>query len=122
MPFSGEYVSGEGLRMSSVNVARGLDHDFQFSSAPSPRAWNKRWKDDQMRINEEAVSFSAFSLVKILVAELLRKRILDREELILAIRKKIHEQRTIAEPINEDAATRSQVAGPMKQGGLPECT
>ncbi len=58
-----------------------------------------------MRINEEAVSFSAFSLAKILAAELLRKGILDREELILAIRKEIDEQRTIAEPTNEDAAT-----------------
>ncbi len=62
-------------------------------------------KADQMRINEEAVSFSAFSLTKILVAELLRKGILDREELILAIRKEINEQRTIAEPTNQDAAT-----------------
>jgi hypothetical protein len=58
-----------------------------------------------MRINEEAVSFSAFSLTKILVGELLRKGILDREELILAIRKEVEEQRTIAEPKNEDAAT-----------------
>ncbi|MEH2569534.1 hypothetical protein [Bradyrhizobium sp. AZCC 2289] len=58
-----------------------------------------------MRINEEAVSFSAFSLTKILVGELLRKGILDREELIWAIRKEIEEQRTIAEPTNQDAAT-----------------
>jgi hypothetical protein len=58
-----------------------------------------------MRINEEAVSFSAFSLTKILVAELLRKRILDREELISAIRTEIDGLRTIAEPTNEDAAT-----------------
>ncbi len=58
-----------------------------------------------MRINEGAVSFSAFSLTKILVAELLRKGILDREELILAIRKEVDEQRTIAESKNEDTAT-----------------
>lgn len=38
-----------------------------------------------MHINEEAVSFAAFSLAKILAAELLRKRILEREELISAI-------------------------------------
>ena len=31
-----------------------------------------------MRINEEAVSFSAFSLTKIVIAELLRKGILDQ--------------------------------------------
>jgi hypothetical protein len=58
-----------------------------------------------MRINDEAVSFSAFSLTKILVAELLRKGVLDRDQLILAIRKEVDEQRTIAEPKNEDAAT-----------------
>jgi hypothetical protein len=58
-----------------------------------------------MRINEEAVSFSAFALTKILAAELLRKGILDREELIMMIRKEIDEQLTIAESTNEDAAT-----------------
>ena len=58
-----------------------------------------------MRINEEAVSFSAFSLTKILVGKLLRKGILDREELISAVRKEIDEQRTIGAPTNEDAAT-----------------
>jgi len=58
-----------------------------------------------MRINEEAVSFAAFSLTKILIAELLRKGILERKELILAIRKEIDEQRTVAEPKNEDTAT-----------------
>ena len=58
-----------------------------------------------MHINEEAVSFSAFSLTKILVTELLRNGILDREEFILAIRKEIDEQRTIQKPTNEDAAT-----------------
>ena len=62
-----------------------------------------------MRINEEAVSFSAFSLTKILIAELLRKGILDREELISAIRKEVDTQRTIAEPQNEDAATLLEV-------------
>jgi hypothetical protein len=58
-----------------------------------------------MRINEEAVSFSAFSLTKILVAELLRKEVLDREAFISAVRKEIDEQRTIQNPTNEDAAT-----------------
>ena len=58
-----------------------------------------------MRVNEEAVSFAAFSLTKIVVAQLLRQGILDREELILAIRKEVDEQRTIAEPTNQDAAT-----------------
>ena len=62
-----------------------------------------------MHINEEAVSFSAFSLTKILAAELLRNGILDREELISAIRKEIDKQRTIAEPKNEDAATLLEV-------------
>ena len=62
-----------------------------------------------MRINEEAVSFAAFSLTKILAAELLRKGILDREELIMMIRKEIDEQRTIAESTNEDAATLLEV-------------
>jgi len=62
-----------------------------------------------MHINEEAVSFSAFSLTKILVAELLRNGILDREDLISAIRKEIDEQRKIAEPKNEDAATLLEV-------------
>ena len=58
-----------------------------------------------MRINEEAVSFAAFSLTKMVVAQLLRQGILDRDELILAIRKEVDEQRTIAEPTNQDAAT-----------------
>jgi hypothetical protein len=58
-----------------------------------------------MRVNEEAVSFAAFSLTKMVVAQLLRQGILDREELILAIRKEVDEQRTIAEPTNQDAAT-----------------
>ncbi len=38
-----------------------------------------------MHINEDAVSFAAFSLAKVLVAELLRKGILDREQLVSAI-------------------------------------
>ena len=58
-----------------------------------------------MRVNDEAVSFAAFSLTKMVVAQLLRQGILDREELILAIRKEVDEQRTIAEPTNQDAAT-----------------
>ena len=58
-----------------------------------------------MRVNEEAVSFAAFSLTKMVVAQLLRQGIMDRDELILAIRKEVDEQRTIAEPTNQDAAT-----------------
>ena len=58
-----------------------------------------------MRVNDEAVSFAAFSLTKMVVAQLLRQGILDREELILAIREEVDEQRTIAEPTNQDAAT-----------------
>jgi hypothetical protein len=58
-----------------------------------------------MRINEEAVSFAAFSLAKVLATELLRKGILTREELISAISAETDLQRTIAEPLNQDAAT-----------------
>jgi hypothetical protein len=58
-----------------------------------------------MRVNEEAVSFAAFSLAKILAAELLRKGILDRDGLISAISNEIDNQRTIRAPVNEDAAT-----------------
>ena len=58
-----------------------------------------------MHINEEAVSFAAFSLVKILAAELLRKGVLDRDRLISAILIEVDEQRKIATPTNEDAAT-----------------
>ena len=62
-----------------------------------------------MRINEEAVSFAAFSLTKILTAELLRRGILDRQELVLAISGQIDEQRAIAAPTNEDAAVLLEV-------------
>jgi hypothetical protein len=58
-----------------------------------------------MDVNKEAVSFAAFSLAKILAAELLRKRILDRAELISAISREIDEQRKIGVPASEDAAT-----------------
>lgn len=58
-----------------------------------------------MQINEDAVSFAAFSLVKILAAELLRKGILDRDRLISAILIEADAQRKIAAPTNEDAAT-----------------
>ena len=57
-----------------------------------------------MRINEDAVSFAAFSLTKILAAELMRKGILDREELRSAIAGQINEQRNKVAPTNEDAA------------------
>ena len=58
-----------------------------------------------MHINEDAVSFAAFSLAKVLVAELLRKGILDRDELVAAIAGEIAEHRRIAIATNEDAAT-----------------
>jgi hypothetical protein len=58
-----------------------------------------------MHISEDAVSFAAFSLVKILAAELLRKGILDKEELISAISREIGDQRKIGGPTSEDAAT-----------------
>ena len=58
-----------------------------------------------MHINEDAVSFAAFSLAKVLVAELLRKGILDRDELLSAIASEIAEHRRIATATNEDAAT-----------------
>jgi hypothetical protein len=68
-------------------------------------------KDDQMRINEDAVSFAAFSLAKILAAELLRKGVLDRVDLASAIAREIDEQRKIASPTGEDAATLLAVYG-----------
>ena len=38
-----------------------------------------------MDVNREAISFAAFSLAKILAAELLRKGILDHQEFLSAI-------------------------------------
>ena len=58
-----------------------------------------------MHINEDAVSFAAFSLAKVLVAELLRKGILDRQQLLSAISGEIDQHRKIATATNEDAAT-----------------
>ena len=58
-----------------------------------------------MHINEDAVSFAAFSLAKILLVELLRKGILHRGELVAAIAGEIAEHRRIATATNEDAAT-----------------
>jgi hypothetical protein len=62
-----------------------------------------------MRINEEAVSFAAFSLTKILAAELLRKGILMKEDLLSAISGQIEEQRENATPTSEDAAVLLEV-------------
>jgi hypothetical protein len=62
-----------------------------------------------MRINEQAVSFAAFSLTKALATELVRKGILDREELIAAILREIEEQQKIAEPANVDAAALLEI-------------
>jgi hypothetical protein len=58
-----------------------------------------------MHINEDAVSFAAFSLAKVVVAELLRKGILDRAEVVAAIAGEMTEHRRIATATNEDAAT-----------------
>ena len=69
----------------------------------------QRGEDHQMHINEDAVSFAAFSLAKILVAELLRRGILDREELVSAISSEIAEHRKIAAATNEDAAVLLEV-------------
>jgi histidine ammonia-lyase len=62
-----------------------------------------------MHINEDAVSFAAFSLAKLLAAELLRKGILDREQLVAAIAGEIAEHRKIAAATNEDAAVLLEV-------------
>jgi hypothetical protein len=62
-----------------------------------------------MHINEDAVSFAAFSIAKVLVAELLRKGVLDRGELLSAISSEIAEHRKIAGATNEDAAVLLEV-------------
>jgi len=62
-----------------------------------------------MLINEDAVSFAAFSLTKILAAELMRKGILDRDALRSAISGQIDEQRKQAAPTHEDAAVLLEV-------------
>lgn len=62
-----------------------------------------------MRINEEAVSFAAFSLTKILAAELLRKGVLDKQEFLSAISLQIDAQRANAAPTSEDAAVLLEV-------------
>ena len=58
-----------------------------------------------MYINEHAISFAAFSLVKILAAELLRKGILDRNELISAISAEVENQGRLDAARNQDTAT-----------------
>jgi hypothetical protein len=62
-----------------------------------------------MHINEDAVSFAAFSLAKALVAELLRKGVLDREGLVSAISSERAEHRKVAAATNEDAAVLLEV-------------
>ena len=57
-----------------------------------------------MDVNKEAVSFAAFSLAKILAAELLRKGILDHREFLAAIASEIESQRAIPTATNADAA------------------
>jgi hypothetical protein len=51
-----------------------------------------------MHINEQAVSFAAFSLAKVLAAELLRKGILDHQEFVSAILSEIDQQRKVDIP------------------------
>ena len=58
-----------------------------------------------MHINEHAVSFAAFSLVKILANELVRKGVLDQQVILSAISTEINEQQKLGLPRNEDAAT-----------------
>ena len=58
-----------------------------------------------MHINEHAVSFAAFSLVKILATELVRRGVLDRQEFVSAILTEIEEQQKLGEARHEDAAT-----------------
>ena len=62
-----------------------------------------------MHINEDAVSFAAFSLAKVLAAELLRNGILSRDELLSAISSEIAEHRKTAAATNEDAAVLLEV-------------
>ena len=62
-----------------------------------------------MHINEDVVSFAAFSLAKVLVAELLRKGVLDREKLLSAISNEIAEHRKVAAATSEDAAVLLEV-------------
>ena len=57
-----------------------------------------------MDVNKEAVSFAAFSLAKILAAELLRKGILDHREFLSAISSEIDRQLAIPTATNADAA------------------
>jgi hypothetical protein len=62
-----------------------------------------------MRINEQAVSFAAFSLAKAMATELVRKGLLGRQELVAAISREIEEQQTIAEPTSADAAALLEI-------------
>jgi len=62
-----------------------------------------------MRINEQAVSFAAFSLAKALATELVWKKILGRQELIAAISREIEAQQGIAEPTSVDAAALLEI-------------
>ena len=57
-----------------------------------------------MDVNREAISFAAFSLAKILAAELLRKGILDQQEFLSAISDEAERQRAIPTATNADTA------------------
>jgi hypothetical protein len=58
-----------------------------------------------MHINEHAVGFAAYSLARVLAAELLRKGILDHQEFVSAILNEIVEQRKVDIARNQDTAT-----------------
>ncbi|MGH6642256.1 MAG: hypothetical protein ACRED3_06105 [Bradyrhizobium sp.] len=57
-----------------------------------------------MDINREAISFAALALVKIIASELLRKGILDHQELLGAISSEIDRQRAMPTATNADTA------------------
>ena len=57
-----------------------------------------------MDVNREAISFAAFSLAKILAAELMRKGILDQQEFLSAISDEVRPATRIATATNADTA------------------
>ena len=57
-----------------------------------------------MHVNKEAISFAAFSLAKIIAAELLRKGIFDHQEFLSGISSEIDRQREVPTVAGEDTA------------------
>ena len=57
-----------------------------------------------MDVNRAAISFAAFSLARILAAELMRKGILDQQEFLSAISAEVDRQRRIPTATNADTA------------------